>query len=359
MKEEAITLHPTTGTYSSDSRDSHTIVKPEEEPFLHFDPNSKLSFEDKSRIYNSLVALVKAEYPFDITLKRKAIRFLKSLEPKWDEQALATKLVTDLVPSSAGSTSGFVTSIVTLLSSPHSTVIKATLSFLNQTTNSMNLEIRCRLVESDVITNILSTVQPHTRQISGNETILNIPITLIDRFVDLTGPWPLRSLGITDAVDKYTHREMIFQKVLLPSSPFVTFLITNRYILKGDMLGFFMSVLCTLIDICPFHGPTLEFVLASPIALSFSSCHSIVEEYQSIYKCLYTIRISLDKWKEEGPEVAQSGKRMMQALFSEGFEDTLQQMLKYNMDGIRGLYVIYYSCVISKILGANLTKPEL
>ncbi|KAK2946982.1 hypothetical protein BLNAU_18068 [Blattamonas nauphoetae] len=94
----------------SHTPDSDRIFIQERETFLNFDPNSKLTVEDKSAIYNSLVALVKAGYPFDNALQDRAARFLRILVLSWDEQDVADKLVAGIVPSSAGSPSGFVES---------------------------------------------------------------------------------------------------------------------------------------------------------------------------------------------------------------------------------------------------------
>ncbi|KAK2957795.1 hypothetical protein BLNAU_7229 [Blattamonas nauphoetae] len=133
MEKETDSLNACIDNCLRDSPDSHSTVEPLQEPFLNFDPNSELSFEDKSAVYNSLVALVKTDYHFNNALQDRAIRFLRIICPKWDKPRVAAKLVTDLVPSSAGSTSGFIASILTLLSSPHSTVVAAALSFLKET----------------------------------------------------------------------------------------------------------------------------------------------------------------------------------------------------------------------------------
>ncbi|KAK2963087.1 hypothetical protein BLNAU_2110 [Blattamonas nauphoetae] len=138
MEEESVALKPSIDACLSVTSELPSTVTPEEEPFLNFDPNAQLSFEDMSRIFNSLVVLVKAGYPFDNALEDRAAQFLESLEPEWDEQDLADKLVEELVPSSAGSPSGFVESIATLLSSPHSTVVAAALSFLDKTMSQLH-----------------------------------------------------------------------------------------------------------------------------------------------------------------------------------------------------------------------------
>ncbi|KAK2959856.1 hypothetical protein BLNAU_5053 [Blattamonas nauphoetae] len=316
-------------TIQTHAPNSDLAIIPEQEPFLNFDPISDLSFEDKSAIYCSLLGLVKEEYPFDNALQDRAAQFLKSLGPWWGNNDYAAKLVSDLVPSSAGSASGFIDSIVILLSSPHSNVVEATMSFLDPTTTRSSPAIRCRLVESDLVSKVLVIIRPYTLSISGNETIIINLNRIIDNCHELADPSFLRQLGITTAVDAFNHREVIFQKVVIPSSQFVTFLISNRNILNGGLFKSFTNLLATLIQIGPFHRPTLEYVVASPIAMTFSSCLSLVERNDALWNTLSDIDNSLESWKREGPEVTKSGKRMMQALFSEGFEDTLEQMLMH------------------------------
>ncbi|KAK2963086.1 hypothetical protein BLNAU_2109 [Blattamonas nauphoetae] len=240
MNQEIFASNPPNDVCVHQSQDSPSIVNKLHEPFLNFYPNSELSFEEKSRIYCSLVSLVKAGYPFDNALLDKAVQFLKNLELECNANSFASKLVTDLVPSSHTSPSRFIDSIVILV------------------------------------------------------------------------------LGITTTVDAYNHREIIFQKVVLPSSQFLTFLISNRYKLHGWLLDYFMSLLRSLLEFGPYHRPTLEFVLASPIAMAFSSSLSSIETDNRLHDTLETTNNSLRYWKNESPEVVQSGKRMMRALISEG-----------------------------------------
>ncbi|KAK2960017.1 hypothetical protein BLNAU_4900 [Blattamonas nauphoetae] len=284
-------------------------IDPLQEPFLKFDPNSELSFEDKSVVFCSLVALVKAEHPFDNALQDRSVRFLNSLSPMFFELESTAKLVTELVPSSAGSPSGFVDGIVTLVSSPHSTMVTTALSFLMYTTLFSLPAIRLRFVESDLVIKLLATVRPHTLPISGNETMLNDLVWIINNCLNLTRQDYLINLDITDAIDKYNHREMIFQKVILPSSHFLTFLISNRYVLSRDLCKSFMSLLGTFIEMGPFHRPTLEFVLAFPIAMALPSCHSFVEIDVNIWNPLNGILNSLDDWKNDEPEATKLGNK--------------------------------------------------
>ncbi|KAK2939900.1 hypothetical protein BLNAU_25194 [Blattamonas nauphoetae] len=56
--------------------------------------------------------------------------------------------------------------------------------------------------------------------------------------------------------------------------------------------------------------------------MAITSCLSYVEDDDDVWTLLNNIKDSLREWKNYGPEVVQCGQRMMQALFSEGFEDT-------------------------------------
>ncbi|KAK2959828.1 hypothetical protein BLNAU_5317 [Blattamonas nauphoetae] len=324
------------------------------EPFFDFDPNSELSFKQRSIVYCSLVVLVKQGYPFDNALLDRAARFLWSLESMWEDQLFGGEPVLHLVPSSDGSPSDFVESLFTLLSSPHLAIVQPAILYLYNTIFEYTTPaFQLRFVESNLVTKVLATVQHHTLPLSGNTEILMKLVWILTQCLQLAFPSSLEELKIISAVDQYNHREMIFQKALLPSSQFLTFLISNRNSLDGQLLHDFMSLLSTLLEISPFHRPMMEFVLASPIAMAFSSSLLFDEEELYLSTNLLTFNNSLKEWKIGGPEIAQSVKRMIQALFSEGFEDTLEQMMMHNKGENYGANIIFSSHSISNSLGSN------
>ncbi|KAK2944763.1 hypothetical protein BLNAU_20296 [Blattamonas nauphoetae] len=219
MDEQTGTSNLTNKTFLLHSPESRSTIKPEEEPFLTFNPNSKLSFKDKTTVYRSLVALVKAEYPFDDALQDQAARFLKDLEPEHGEEKEADRRVIDLVPSPIGSPSGFMES--------------------------------------------------------------------------------------------------------------------------------------------PYHRPTLDFVLRSRIMMAYSSCHSFVERDNHIWCLFGHIFNLLTQWDDEGPEEVLSVKQIVNAHISEGFEDTLEQMMKHDNDGPFGVPVVASCHSISKYMGSNVRLSQM
>ncbi|KAK2961103.1 hypothetical protein BLNAU_3871 [Blattamonas nauphoetae] len=338
--------------------DSDQVLVPEPEPFLTFNSSSELLFEEQLTIYCSLVALVKAEYPFDDTLQDNAAQFLKNLAKECHHKENADQLVTILDPSSAGSPFGFIESILTLLSSPHLTLMEGTLLVLSHTVFNSSFAVKRQLVNSDFIPKVLTIVQPSTQPIAGNEDRIDYLIRILLPLAHLAFPYHLIKLGITAAVDKYHHREMIHQKVVIPSSHFVTFLISNRYLLHGLLLDSFMDLLYALLYISPFHHPTLEHVLASPIAMAFSSCVSLLEHNNPLCDILKDIHESMKLWEVHGPEVVKSGKVMLKALFSEGFLDTLEQLLESDRRGKWGNHIVSDCRCDMQMLGSNVECTE-
>ncbi|KAK2944391.1 hypothetical protein BLNAU_20693 [Blattamonas nauphoetae] len=180
MQKTILSLNSTNDTSLHDYPESPSTVNNLQESFLNFDLNTVLSFEDESRIYRSLVSLVKDEYPFDDALQDKAAQFLKSIEPQWGDQELADKPLIDLVPSSDRSSSGFIESIFTLLLSPHTTVVVATVSLLCESVSKASPYIRLQLVESDLVTQVFAVIQPYTLPVVGHEQIIDCIIRAIN-----------------------------------------------------------------------------------------------------------------------------------------------------------------------------------
>ncbi|KAK2943335.1 hypothetical protein BLNAU_21760 [Blattamonas nauphoetae] len=96
------------------------------------------------------------EHPFDNAQQDKAAAFLKNLGFDTFNRQLAEDLVTNLVPSSAGSPSGFVESIFTVLSSPHPTLVAAVGFLLNKLGGSYSPTVQPLFTESDLFPNLFA-----------------------------------------------------------------------------------------------------------------------------------------------------------------------------------------------------------
>ncbi|KAK2953284.1 hypothetical protein BLNAU_11747 [Blattamonas nauphoetae] len=305
------------------------------------------------------VALVTEEYQFNDALKFKAQSFLSHLGPRWNDDKAADKIVAELVSTSPGSSAAFFDSVLVLLSSPHSMVAESAFTFLNSVLLSCSSAIRLLFVEVDFITNMFAIIQPHTLPIARNVGRIHSLIGLIKNSIKIASPLHLEKLGVTDEVNTFNHREIICQKAVIPSGQFVTFLISNRYLLDKWLFHQFMELLCTLVDISPYHRPTLEFVLASPIVMAIPSRLSFYEDTRPVYDTLPLINNSFRLWGRREAEAVPSSKRMIQALVSEGFEDMLDQVMMFNESASFGDDIIEESQIFSHFLGSNISQSGI
>ncbi|KAK2947134.1 hypothetical protein BLNAU_17910 [Blattamonas nauphoetae] len=148
-----------------------------------------------------------------------------------------------------------------------------------------------------------ATEQLHTLSTTGNQTIVNILIWIVTECVVLAYPRELMELTFTAAVDTFNSREVIFQKAVIPSFHIVTFQFSNRYCLNTDLFSLFLPLLDQILSFGPFHTPTLEYVLSSPIKLGFSRCLSYVGNWSSLSTIFTAVKAPFQYWKEDCVEL--------------------------------------------------------
>ncbi|KAK2958837.1 hypothetical protein BLNAU_6086 [Blattamonas nauphoetae] len=339
---------------STDSPDSEFTHRADPSEFLHFDPNSDLTIEHKSALYRDLVSLIRDNFDFDDALQNKTVSFLKALEPQPFQRSIADRLITQLVPTSDGSPAAFIDSFCVLLSSLHSTIVAATLSFLQATFSFSTEAHRVLLLQTDFVAKLIAKLQPQSLPLSGNEASFTVLNTILLVSMRLMNSSTLRILGNAGPSDLHNRCNLIFQRVLQPSSQYLSFLCRNHYLLTSRFHTFRFAVLVdTLLEISPYHRPTLDFVLASPIVMTWSSCVSFDEHFLHFYDSLAHICSSLEEWKKQDPVVGQSRQRMTRALCSEGFEDTIEHFLVHNTFDEDSQALVGFCCSILRFLGSN------
>ncbi|KAK2953802.1 hypothetical protein BLNAU_11205 [Blattamonas nauphoetae] len=305
--------------------DSEVPIGMESSAFLQFVPNVELSFEDKSAIYCSLVSLIRGNCELDDALQDKAATFLQSLHQPRLKEPDANRIISELVPSTNRSSSGFICTICILLSSSHPKIVVASLWLLHESLMLSSPDHKIDLVQTDFISQLFTILHPLTLPISGNEIIFNLLNWILISSIRLAESTTVRALGIIEPAAQNSHRELVLQRAIQPSSQYLSFLHQQfSLIATGDLGAGFGTLLGRLLHIGPFHHPTLEFVLNSPIVITSQDFLTFAEESYSSHDLLFEIHKSTNELKTQGPEAAQSGKQMMQALISEGFEDSLE-----------------------------------
>ncbi|KAK2959581.1 hypothetical protein BLNAU_5359 [Blattamonas nauphoetae] len=301
-------------------------------------PKSKKPFEEKAALFGSIVSRVRDNSDVDDAIQDEAVALLDDLKPYPFDSAAADRIVTELVPSTDGTLSGFVDSACILVSSPHSKIVNAALSFLERSFWTSSPHNRVRLIQKDFFSRILAIIQPQHLPLSENEDVFHSLNRILSSSIDLARPSTLKALKLDDPSARQNHLEFVFQQVIQQHSSYISFLCQNRHLVSTNLYPSWMDgVVVSLFQISPYHLPTLEWILTSPVVLTINVVLSSLTPKHDLDRVLLGFTESLREWKREGPEVIGSGKRMINALVSDGLEDTLEQLVRIDRlhDGVK------------------------
>ncbi|KAK2941515.1 hypothetical protein BLNAU_23588 [Blattamonas nauphoetae] len=129
-------------------------------PFLNWNGNRFETAVEKTVVFQSLVATVKLQPTFDVSVERKAVKFLESVNSKHPE--LTDDFLCNYGCSTEESLANFVESIVVLLSSPSQPITSAAMKMLGNLIFSCSANVKLALVTADLITQIILTLNPLT-----------------------------------------------------------------------------------------------------------------------------------------------------------------------------------------------------
>ncbi|KAK2958536.1 hypothetical protein BLNAU_6570 [Blattamonas nauphoetae] len=311
--------------------DSISQNQTEYDPFKSFTAQSEQTFDNQSAVFASLVNMTKDGCHFDDILQDKAIMFLKCLEPGFGDTDTADRLISSLLLSSNEPNTALNDSICILLSSPEKRIVSMTLTLLDSTTRRSSLQCRLQLLKSDLVHKMFATIKPHTLPITENDGIRSRMIWIAFHLLNLANPNLLALLEIRNPSDKHNHLEMVFEKTVRPSSPFLHHAFKNHDLLpdrlKDSILNFFGAIL----RLCPYFTPALDFVIAHSVSLQTTRCLSFMEDSRPLQNFLQLTQMDFKNWAEGDWLVQRNGKIVGTALLSEGFKDEVEQLMMHDM----------------------------
>ncbi|KAK2957533.1 hypothetical protein BLNAU_7432 [Blattamonas nauphoetae] len=323
-------------------------------PFLNWDGEKIESEYKKAAVYRSLVATLKIQPALDVSLEAKAEKFLESL---WsmDEEQVDT-LLSCLGVSKYGSGFDLAKSIVVLLSSASKKITDWTVRIIKYLVNKSYLEKRYMLVTADLIPKLINTLNPRSCIFAEAVGIHSCLMHLITSSLHLTTPGGVLYLESEAGAEKQTIQREVLWQVVKPSEQYIRYLCMNRYsIVNGELLSlYFMELLAKMLRICPYHQPTMDFVLHLPVVLTIPSCLTYFEDDDSILAFMHGMVDSQWKWKEEGRKVRQIGKNVHRMLRMEGIEDAIEEKLRNHKNDLSGRGIVFYSIRWNEMLGMNL-----
>ncbi|KAK2960914.1 hypothetical protein BLNAU_4001 [Blattamonas nauphoetae] len=329
-------------------------------PFLNWQYNRKApdSENRKAVVFQSLVATVKSKPAFDASLVAKAVNFLKSVNRDDDESSDA--FLSHFGQTNDDSLTEFVQSIMVLISSPSQIITTTAMEMLTRLIADSSAKVRLSLAKADLIPQLILTLNPQSLSFTEAEDIHTSLMTAIINTFWYSTPNGLRQLGIQAVKEPKAVYETVLKQVLSPSEKYIWHLCVNRFsIVVGEQSRYFMFLLAHLIQICPNHQPTMDFVLNMPIFVTIPSCLTFFENDESIYLFLH-LRVQLQwRWNIKRGNQRQMWKTVLRILRKEGFEDAIDERLQNDRNGTCfGRWIVDYSIGWNNMQGLNLPKYE-
>ncbi|KAK2958123.1 hypothetical protein BLNAU_6827 [Blattamonas nauphoetae] len=232
-------------------------------PFLNWDESRPETDDERAFVFRSLVATVNAYPPLDDSLEAKAVKYLEYVTLKDDDSADA--FLNKFGPTTDNSPTNFVQSIVVLLSSPNLVIATAAMKMLGSLILWCSVDIRLALVKADLLPQIIISLNPQSLSFAEAVDIHINLILIISNSVWLAAPGGLEQLGIEDENEQQAVHETVLKQVLTPLEQYIWHLCVNRFsIVDGSLSNEYLYLMAQLLEICPYHQPTMDFVFHMP-----------------------------------------------------------------------------------------------
>ncbi|KAK2940459.1 hypothetical protein BLNAU_24631 [Blattamonas nauphoetae] len=326
-------------------------------PFLNWQYYRNQSIQEKSVIFQSLVATVKLQPTLDDSLETKAVRFLESLNPRKSKSAGA--FLRSLGQTTDESLTVFIQSIVTLISSANQAITAAAMKMLNALITPHPKEVAQPLIKANLIPQLIITLNPQSLSFTEAVDIHINLMKIISNCVLLATLNGLARLCIKDGNEQQALHETMLKQVLIPSENYICHLCVNCFSIVGDaQMSCFLELLAELLRICPYFQPTMDFVLHMPVVLTIPSCLTFFEVDKSIWNFLIDMNNAQREWNTTQGEVRQMWKTVQRMLRMEGIEDVIEEKLRNNKSEYFGNFTVAFSIGWNNQQGMNLPQRE-
>ncbi|KAK2960866.1 hypothetical protein BLNAU_4263 [Blattamonas nauphoetae] len=322
--------------------------------FLNWTEEKPESEDEPAVVFMSLVATLKLQPAPDVSLEAKAVRFIKSVSQTTRSSAKA--FLNSFGRITDESMTDFVQSMVVLLSTPSQVITAATMKMLDDLVlwgSSNNLLL---LVKADLIPQIVVTLNLQSLSFAETEDI-HINVMRIIRNSLWLATWDgLTELEIEAHDEQQAVNETVFKQVLSPSEKYICHLCVNRFsIIDGDQSERFLRLLTHLLQISPYHQPTMDIIHHMPVILTISSCLTFFDKDFTIWTFLYRMNSAQREWNDKRGEVRQMGMKVHRMLRMEGIEDVMEERLRNDQDE-EGDSIVVESIMLHNQPGMNISQ---
>ncbi|KAK2958851.1 hypothetical protein BLNAU_6100 [Blattamonas nauphoetae] len=300
-----------------------TIVKKDASPidcspFFNWNEQKLESVDEKTVIFLSLVATVKLQPVLYDSLENKAVKFLKFLGPRNDSTIFP--LFRSLSSFSDDSVTEFAQCILVLTSSSNRIITKKALKIAETLIQYCEAQIRLGLVEADLIPQLIINLNLQSLSFAEAHAIHTSLLHILSHAVGFP-PQPGLAYLQTEYPDKQAAHETILKQVIVPSEQYIRYICSNRYsIIDDEQSQNFMILLTLLLQKCPYHQPTMDFILNMPVTLAIPSCLTFFENDESTRSFTFILFAIQRQWNTKRGERRQMWMEVHRLIRTEGLE---------------------------------------
>ncbi|KAK2959936.1 hypothetical protein BLNAU_5133 [Blattamonas nauphoetae] len=326
-------------------------------PFLRWPDNQEASRFGHTVVFQSLVATLKLQPELDVSLEKKAAKFLESLTNK--SRWFPDDLLIPYVSHSDGSLTDFVPSILVLLSSPNQVIKTASMKMLQTVVANCSAPLKLLLVKADVFDQLIVSLNPLLASSPDSKHIHSKLLSIIANSVWLITPISLSELEIKDPDEQQALRETVLKQVFIPSKQYICYLCSHyHFLVVEDMSTEFTTLLSQILEIYAHCHPTMEYVLTLPVFLASSSCLTFFESDDSINSFLEDVVDSKEQQNEQGGDIRESEMTIVRSLRMEGIDDVIEERLMNDRSTNNADHIVVNSIEWSNMLGMNYSEDE-
>ncbi|KAK2960310.1 hypothetical protein BLNAU_4863 [Blattamonas nauphoetae] len=302
------------------NRDAHRDVTPIflQTPFYHLN-----TLKQATPSFLSLVAFVKEGNNLDENAASQAYEILDWLTPRRGSQFNGKQILFDLVPKPDGSCSGFIESVIPLLTSSDKKLVRLTLTLLRRSISFQHSSIQYKFIENGFFTRLPQTFYEQEMHLLAEPEL--ILFAIVDQVVDCTSPIEAREICKFRQISMETFQNTLFDKFLRPIGPFLEFICINRRrIMHCKDSRIFWSFLNTIWENSFFLEEMTQFVLSSSFSLLLTDFLHFFETESSIGSPLWKVWAGVRTCLEEDPAVKKRGQLILVKLCAEGLHDEFE-----------------------------------
>ncbi|KAK2947291.1 hypothetical protein BLNAU_17767 [Blattamonas nauphoetae] len=295
---------------------------------LIVDPPSIKTVKDASSPFVSLVAFIEGGNDLDDKATKQAFEFLNWIIPGDRNHFFAYDLLIELVPQPDRSCSGFVESMIPLLTSSNARIAKSAMSLLERVVTRSVPRIRFWILETGLFPLLLNSFHDQKMHLARSSKLFLLDI--VKDFLSCLDPAKARETCKTLEISMDFFQQTFMTKFMHPIEQFLENTFRNRSRWADSVMsGFVPKFLGRILELSLFSEEMTQLVVSSSFAVAYADYLHFVEKDRLTEQILQYIPEGVNAWRKDKPDVWKRKKQILAKLREEGISDEIELNFRF------------------------------